>query len=69
MSIKFISIPTDFVLDNWKKAIDFCDDQTEIFCYCGRLATGFHTSNCKQFLKHVQNHIVCLFENSQKGVK
>lgn len=67
MKVKFKNIPLDFVLKNWNEAINFCDGQTNFFCYCGRLATGFHTSNCKKFITHVHRYIENLYNN--KGGK
>ena len=66
--IKFSQIPTEFVCNNWQNAVDFCDKQTEIFCYCGKIASGFHTSNCRQFLKHVQSYIENLYNNKGGNV-
>lgn len=65
--IKFKNIPMEFVLKNWEKAVEFCDNQTSCWCYCGRLASGFHTSSCRQFIKHVHNYIENLYNN--KGGK
>lgn len=36
-----------------KKAIQKCDDETPMLCYCGRLATGLHTQSCSKFRKKV----------------
>ena len=58
MKIKFKDIPIKFVNENWNKAVDFCDGQTPMFCY-----SGFHTHNCKQFIKRVHRYIENLYNN------
>lgn len=39
-----------------QKAIERCDDETPIKCYCGRLATGLHTNSCKKFQAKVDKY-------------
>lgn len=33
-------------------------DVTPMFCFCGALATGFHTSYCKKFQEQLKTRIV-----------
>lgn len=68
MKVKYKDIPFEFVTENWNKAVDFCDEQTSVFCYCGRIASGLHTNNCKQFISHVHRYIENLY-NNKGGVK
>ncbi len=63
MKVKYKDIPFEFVTENWNKAVDFCDRQTSIFCYCGRIASGLHTNSCKQFIAHVHRYIENLYNN------
>lgn len=39
-----------------KKAIEKCDEETPYACYCGRLATGLHTSRCKKYQSKVKKY-------------
>lgn len=39
-----------------QKAIDRCDDETPLKCYCGRLATGLHTNSCRKFQAKVARY-------------
>lgn len=39
-----------------QKAIEKCDDETPMKCYCGRLATGFHTEHCSKFQAKVTKY-------------
>lgn len=64
--ITFKNVPTSFVLENWQNAVNHCDEQTTIFCYCGKLATGLHTSSCKKFLRAVQNFITERYKETIK---
>lgn len=59
--LKYENIPTNFVLSNWEKCVNECDNETPMFCYCGRLASGFHTSRCSKFLKKVKSKIYQLY--------
>lgn len=34
------------------------DDLTPIFCFCGALASGLHTSRCKKFQERLKTRIV-----------
>lgn len=34
------------------------DDQTPIFCFCGALATGLHTSRCKKYRERIDALII-----------
>lgn len=55
--ITYKDVPTNFVLSNWNNAVEHCDKQTSMFCFCGKIATGLHTSSCKTFLRAVQKFI------------
>lgn len=67
-NIKFGEIPLEFVIAHRREAEDFCDRQTEIFCYCGKLATGFHTNSCRQYRSHFQKYIENIYNNQNKEV-
>lgn len=64
--IKYKDIPLEFRLAHRKEAEDFCDGQTSWWCYCGRLATGLHTSTCRQYRKHFEQFIENKFNTQQK---
>lgn len=66
--IKFGEIPLDYVLLHRREAEDFCDEQTNVFCYCGKFATGFHTSSCRQYRAHFQRYIENIYNNKNKEV-
>ena len=34
------------------------DAITPIFCFCGTLATGFHTAHCKKFQERMKTTII-----------
>lgn len=34
------------------------DDLTPIFCFCGALATGLHTSRCNKFQERMKTKII-----------
>lgn len=34
------------------------DELTPIFCFCGALATGFHTSHCRKFQEKLKSNII-----------
>lgn len=40
------------------------DELTPMFCFCGTLATGFHTSQCKKFQERLKTKII----NKLKGL-
>lgn len=40
------------------EAMNELDDMTPIFCFCGALATGLHTSHCKKFQERLKTKIV-----------
>lgn len=69
MRIKYKDIPFEFKTSNWNKAVEFCDNQTTMFCYCGRLATGLHTNNCKKFIEHVHRFIENLYNQIKTEAK
>lgn len=66
MAIKFKDVPTSFVCENWKKALDYCDNQTPMFCYCGKLATALHTNRCKTFIGRLQKFITERYKETIK---
>ncbi len=41
-----------------EKALTELDEQTPVFCFCGALATGLHTSHCKKFQERLKTKIV-----------
>ena len=40
------------------KAEKELDDMTLLFCFCGKLATGFHRSHCKKFQERLKTKII-----------
>lgn len=40
------------------EAMNELDDMTPIFCFCGALATGLHTSHCKKFQEQLKTRII-----------
>lgn len=38
----------------YKIALEIMDKKTQIFCVCGSLATGLHTSRCQKFKKELE---------------
>lgn len=69
MKIKFEDIPFAAQLQLRNKAVDICESETSIFCYCSRLATGFHTQQCRKFQSHVRKQIEKLYNESLKERK
>lgn len=37
-------------------AIERCDEETPLWCYCGQLATGLHTNRCRKFQAKVRKY-------------
>ncbi|MCQ2106344.1 MAG: hypothetical protein MJZ26_11200 [Fibrobacter sp.] len=56
MKIKFEDIPFATQLKLRNQAVDICDSETPTMCYCGRLATGFHTQQCRKFESKARKH-------------
>ncbi len=46
------------------KAVNKLDELTPMFCFCGRLATGLHTSYCKRFQDRLKGMVI----NELKGL-
>lgn len=40
------------------EAMNELDDMTPVFCFCGVLATGLHTSHCKKFQERLKTRII-----------
>ena len=40
------------------EAMNELDDMTPVFCFCGALATGLHTSRCKKFQEQLKTRII-----------
>ena len=59
--IKYEDIPLEFRLKHYNKCVEECDLQTPIFCYCGKIASGFYTQCCKKFLDNVRKRLVNLY--------
>lgn len=47
--------PTELYNRYSPRAIELCDGETSMFCYCGRLATGLHTMSCRKFAAKVKS--------------
>jgi hypothetical protein len=69
MKIKFEDIPFAAQLKLHNQAVDICDSETPTMCYCGRLATGFHTQQCRKFESKVRKQIEKLYNESLKERK
>ena len=41
-----------------EKALVELDEQTPVFCFCGALATGLHTSHCRRFQDRLKTKIL-----------
>jgi hypothetical protein len=42
------------------------DEKTPMFCFCGRLATGLHTSRCSKYQKKLELEIKRLKKEDEK---
>lgn len=40
------------------EAMNELDEMTPVFCFCGALATGLHTSHCKNFQEQLKTKII-----------
>lgn len=67
--IKYSDIPLEFTIAHRNEAEGFCDKQTQIVCYCGRLATGLHTISCSKYRAHFQRYIENIYNNHIKESK
>lgn len=45
-------------LQMYKKVEYELSDKQELFCICGKLATGFHEMTCRKFHKKIANETV-----------
>lgn len=66
MKITYSDVPLSFALKHRAQAEAECDAETTMFCYCKRLATGFHTQTCRKYISHLQSKIVKLYKASLK---
>lgn len=41
-----------------KEAQDTLDELTPMFCFCGKIASGLHTSHCKKFQSKLNDLIL-----------
>lgn len=48
----------------YNKALEIVDSKTTMFCFCGKLATGLHTSNCKKFRKELEKEYLKITKNN-----
>lgn len=62
--VKFGDIPLEFTAAHRTEIENACDNETSWWCYCGRLATGLHTSTCRQYRKHFQSKMEELYNSS-----
>ena len=53
----------DCFLTTHQRVFDEFSDQQQIFCCCGKLATGLHENNCKKFRKKVTEETVKRLEH------
>lgn len=59
--VKYGDIPLNFTIAHRTEIQKQCDNETSLFCYCGRLATGLHISVCSQYRKHFQTKMEELY--------
>lgn len=65
--VKYANIPLSFRIQHQQEAEDFCDSQTLLRCYCGRLATGMHTRSCRKYRQHVERFVEMKFDGMKNG--
>lgn len=41
-----------------EKALTELDKLTPVFCFCGALATGLHTSHCRRFQEQLKTKVI-----------
>lgn len=41
-----------------EEAISELDEETPVFCFCGKLATGLHTASCRKFQDKLKTSII-----------
>ena len=46
-----------------EKALTELDEQMPVFCFCGALATGLHTANCKKFQERLKTKTINKLKN------
>lgn len=51
-------LPPDLFAKYYPRAMELCDEQTPLFCFCGKLASGFHTMHCSKFQSKVKSKCV-----------
>lgn len=59
-------VPLDFRLKNYNDCLDILDAQTDFFCFCGAIASGFHTKCCNKFQKKLNQLILERYVKQQK---
>lgn len=64
--VKFSDIPTEFVYTHCAEIENACDNETQTFCYCGRLATGLHINTCRQYRKHYMTKMEELYNDNAR---
>lgn len=62
--ITYKDVPLDFRLKHYNNVVDILDSQTGIFCFCGSLATGFHTKCCRKFQNKINQIILKRYKDS-----
>ena len=62
--ITYKDVPLDFRLKHYNNVVEILDSQTEIFCFCGSLATGFHTKCCRNFQNKINQIILKRYKDS-----
>ncbi len=50
-------------LKTWQEVENELSDKQEMFCVCGKLASGLHESNCKKFGKKVKEETLKRLEH------
>ena len=69
MRITYEDVPIAFAAKHRAECEAECDSETSLTCYCGRLATGFHTMNCSRYKKKLQAKITARYRAALKTMK
>ena len=69
MRITYEDVPMEFALKHRAECEAECDRETPLTCYCGKLATGFHTANCRRYQKKLQAKITARYRAALKPMK
>lgn len=63
---KLQELDFDLFVKTKKAVFEELDNEQKLFCCCGRLATGLHTSHCKKFDNKVTSEVIKRLEHLLK---